>query len=127
MAGSSDDHPLVAYGRAQGLALSARQGDALAFLRAANLLEESCRPRLRARLDAALNRNQRLWTQVQRLLGGESHPLPEPVRTNLLILALFVHRQTLKALVSGDPADVRPLVEINRQIAVGLTDTEGDK
>lgn len=114
------DTPYAAYGRAQGSALSARQADALAFTRAANLLDDALRNGTRPALQAALARNQRLWTQVQRLLTPESHPMPLALRVNLLSLARFVDRQTVKAMISADPADIRPLVQIDREVAAGL-------
>jgi len=112
--------PYAAYGVAQGSALSLRQADALAFTRAANALEQAARDGERAARDVALKRNQLLWTQVQRLLAPDSHPWPVNLRADMLSLSSFVDRQTLKALVSGNPADIRPLVDINRQVAAGL-------
>lgn len=114
------DDPHAAYGRAQASVLSPRQADSLAFTRAANLLEEALRRGERPLLEAALKRNQRLWTQVQRLLAPSSHPLPPSVRANLLRLSTFVDRQTIKALISQEPEDFRALVAINREIAAGL-------
>lgn len=113
------DTPYGAYGRAQGSALSLRQSDSLAFSQAANLLEQAC-GQDRTRLEAALKRNQRLWTQVQRLLAPDSHPLPIKLRADLLSLSLFVDRQTVKALISAAATDVRPLIDINREVAAGL-------
>ncbi|MFA6022410.1 MAG: flagellar biosynthesis regulator FlaF [Rhodospirillales bacterium] len=113
------DTPYGAYGRAQGSALSLRQADSLAFSQAANLLEACC-GQSRPDVEAALKRNLRLWTQVQRLLVPDSHPLPISLRANLLSLSLFVDRQTVKALISGSAADVRPLIDINREVALGL-------
>lgn len=112
--------PYGAYGMAQGSALSLRQADSLAFTRAANLLEQVARDGDRAQREAALKRNQLLWTQVQRLLAPDSHPMPVKLRADMLSLSAFVDRQTLTALVSGDPADIRPLVDIDRQVAAGL-------
>ena len=120
MGRSPPDTPYAAYGRAQASALSLRQADALAFSQAANLLEDAARRGDRPSLEAALKRNQRLWTQVQRLLSPDSHPLPVSLRADLLSLSLFVDRQTVKAMISGDPADLRPLVEIDREVAAGL-------
>lgn len=114
------DNPYAAYGRTQGSALSLRQADSLAFSRAATLLEDAARQGDRPAIQAALLRNQRLWTQVQRLLAPDSHPLPVALRANLLSLSLFVDRQTVKAMISTDPADLRPLVDINREVAAGL-------
>lgn len=114
--------PYAAYGRAQGSALSLRQADCLALTGAANLLAEACRSSSRPHFEAALKRNQRLWTQIQRLVSAPDHALAVQVRADLLSLAGFVDRQTLKALLSGDVADIRPLIEINREVAAGLTE-----
>lgn len=115
-------NPFAAYGRAQGSALPLRQADALAFTQAANLLEDCLHQPDRLRQDAALKRNQRLWTQVQRLLSQPDHSLPTEVRANLLDLSRYIDRQTVKALVSGAPDDLRPLIKINREVAAGLVD-----
>ncbi|AVM76418.1 flagellar biosynthesis regulator FlaF [Magnetospirillum gryphiswaldense] len=115
-------NPFAAYGRAQGSVLPLRQADALAFTQAANLLEDCLRSADRTQREAALKRNQRLWTQVQRLLSRSDHPLPADVRANLLDLSHFIDRQTVKALISGAADDLRPLVKINREVAAGLVD-----
>lgn len=115
-------NPFAAYGRAQGSALPLRQADGLAFTQAANLLEDCLRQPDRVRQDAALKRNQRLWTQVQRLLSQSGHPLPVEVRSNLLDLSRYVDRQTVKALISGSADDLRPLIKINREVAAGLVE-----
>ena len=112
--------PYGAYGMAQGSALSLRQGDALAFTRAANALELAAKDGDRAAREDALKRNQLLWTQVQRLLTPDSHPMPVTLRADMLSLALFVDRQTVKALVSGEAADILPLIDIDRKVAAGL-------
>lgn len=112
--------PHGAYGMAQGSALSLRQADSLAFTQAANMLEQALRDGDRAAREAALKRNQLLWTQVQRLLAPDSHPLPVKLRADMLSLSLFVDRQTLAALISGDAKDIRPLVDIDREVAAGL-------
>lgn len=121
MAGRATD-PFAAYGRAQGSALGLRQADSMALARAANLLDDGLRQGSRVQLEDALKRNQRLWGQIERIVGPDGHPLPIKVRADLLSLARFVRRQTLKALISGAVADVRPLIDINREIAAGLAE-----
>ncbi|MGE4281769.1 MAG: flagellar biosynthesis regulator FlaF [Magnetospirillum sp.] len=105
---------------AQGSALSLRQGDSLAFTRAANALEQAAKNGDRTAREQALKRNQLLWTQVQRLLVPDSHPMPAKLRADMLSLSLFVDRQTVKALVSGEAEDMLALVDIDRQVAAGL-------
>ncbi len=113
--------PFGAYERAQKTGLKGRAAEAMAFVRAANALDGACRaPVSRRALDAALKRNQRLWTMVQIEAAAEDNPLPRDIRQNLLDLSLFVDRQTVKALASGKPDHVRSLIEIDREIALGL-------
>ncbi|OAN50793.1 flagellar biosynthesis regulator FlaF [Magnetospirillum moscoviense] len=113
--------PYGAYERMQATGLKGRAGEAMAFVRAANALEAACRaPVSRAILDNALKRNQKLWTLVQIEVTAPDHPLPAPIRANLLDLSRFVDHQTIKALSSGRPDDARCLIEIDREIAAGL-------
>ncbi len=113
--------PYQAYDAVQRSAQPKRQAEAMAFARAATMLEIACRsPLARRRFDAALRRNQVLWTMVQAEVATPGNRLPAPIRDNLLQLAAFVDRQTVAALASGDPRDADALIAVNRDIARGL-------
>ncbi|CAA7627140.1 flagellar biosynthesis regulator FlaF [Magnetospirillum sp. UT-4] len=113
--------PYLAYDRSQRSALPPRQAEALAFTRVANALEECCRePVDRRRLEAVLRRNQTLWTVVEGEIALTDNRLPEALKANLARLARSVEHLTLRAMASGAPADLRPLIDIDRQVAAGL-------
>lgn len=115
--------PHEAYEAIQRSAQPKRLAEATAFARAATMLEIACRePVDRRRLDAALRRNQVLWTMVQDEVASPGNRLPPELKDNLLKLSAHVDRQTLVALASGDPRDVAGLIAIDRDMAEGLSD-----
>jgi flagellar protein FlaF len=75
------------------------------------------------RLDEALRYNLRLWTFFQTELGEPNHPLPIEIRRNLLQLSGFVDRQTFSAMAAPAREKLPPLININRNIAAGLSQT----
>ena len=70
---------------------------------------------------SALKFNQLIWTTIQAEMG-EDHPLPEQIKANLISLAIFVDKQTYKAFAERDPGLLGALININRNIALGLRD-----
>jgi flagellar biosynthesis activator protein FlaF len=75
------------------------------------------------RLFAALKRNQRLWTFFQAELSNPEHPMPAPLRQNLLNLSLFVDKRTFEIMADPAPGKLNVLIEINKNIAAGLRET----
>jgi flagellar protein FlaF len=105
---------------------SGRELEAAALFKAARQLE-ACRrdwnaPGRAARLDEALRYNLRLWTFFQAELAREDCPLPVDLRRNLLRLSGFVDRRTFEMMAEPTPEGVGALVEIDRQIATGLSE-----
>jgi len=68
----------------------------------------------------SLRLNWRLWTLFQADLLGAECPLPDDLRSNLLSLAAFIDRQTVTLLSKISNDDVSTLIEINRNLALGL-------
>ena len=68
----------------------------------------------------ALRLNWRLWTIFQAELLDENCQVPEEIRVNMLTLAQFVDRQTVKVLIDPTPDNMTSLMDINRNIAAGL-------
>ncbi len=118
-------HPTDAYRRTSRLALSPRAAEAEAFIKAARLLNQ-------ARTGAfdygayasALRFNQNLWTIIQADLGPGATHLSAGLRRDILNLSLYVDKQTIKALSDPKPEYLGALVEIDRTIARGLTNTK---
>lgn len=115
-----------AYDSGNRAAPTGRELEATALFKAARLLEV-CRsewdaPGRAAKLDEALRYNQRLWTFFQGEWIDEACALPADLRANLLRLSRFVDRRTFELMAQPRPEGLAALIEINRQIASGLSE-----
>jgi len=104
---------------------SSRELEAAALFKAARLLEQ-CRqdwdaPDRDTRLSDALRYNLRLWTLFQVDLTRPDHDMPAEVRANLLRLSAFIDRRTFELLGHPEAERLNALIEINRNIAQGLS------
>lgn len=90
-----------------------------ALLEAARLMEEA-KTKGSDELLAAVRQNWRLWTIFQASLVSKDCTVPAELRHNLIVLADVVDRHSAKLLANPDPAQIGPLVNINRQIGEGL-------
>lgn len=114
---------LQAYQRTQNSAMSPLQTEVMAFNRAAAQLKRASENVSDfGDYVEALRFNQRLWTAVQASLVDDPDRVPEPVRTNMLNLSLFIDKHTLEALTAPDANKLTPLIEINLAMAGGLFD-----
>ena len=112
-----------AYGAVAQQTASPRELEAQLLLRAASRLQnvhdhwES----QHAALDHALLFNRKLWTVFLTSVTTNDNPLPPEMRQNIANIGIFVLNHTLN--VSGDPAPerLRSLININRQLAAGLS------
>lgn len=110
------------YQQAQKLGSNPRETESRALLEAARRLKAVQRP------DAdieeyrnALRLNWRLWTLFQTDIAEPSNPLPIEIKRNVLSLAAFVDRHTVSTLAQVVPQRLQVLIDINRNIAAGLT------
>jgi flagellar protein FlaF len=69
-------------------------------------------------LAAAVTDNQRLWGALANDLLDDGNALPIPLRAQLVGLAEFVRKHTLRVLAGK--ASIAPLVDINTSIMRGL-------
>lgn len=72
-------------------------------------------------LDEALRYNRMLWTIFISTVTKAENPLPKPIRQNVANLGIFVMKHTLAILAEPKPEMISPLIEINRNLAAGLT------
>ncbi len=72
-------------------------------------------------LAAAVADNQRLWGALVEDLMGDGNALPVGLRAQLIGLAEFVRKHTLRVLAGK--ASIAPLVDINTSIMRGLRGT----
>jgi flagellar protein FlaF len=71
-------------------------------------------------LDQALLYNRKLWSIFLTSATSEDNPLPTDVRQNVANLGLFVMNQTVSMLSNPKPEQLKPLININRELAAGL-------
>lgn len=118
----------AAYQQQQKQSLSPREVEAMAFTKAALLLEDA--KKISNDVDEfsrALRFNHLLWTIMQADITEEANNLPPEVKANVMSLSIFVDKQTTKALRSGDGKDLDVLININRNLAAGLRTNSEDK
>ncbi len=110
-------HPGAArYRQASREAVSARDTEIAAFSAINRLLDSAEDEPNRIR---ALGRNHELWSMLVKDLALDTNRLPDAIKGNLLSLGLWSMRYSTLAILQKLP--VEPLVEVNRNIAEGLT------
>lgn len=121
---SSDQ--LKVYQDAQKASMTPREVEAMAFTKAAVMMEDlKGKEGDRQALSKALRFNHLLWTIMQADVLEPENKLPDEIKANVMSLSIFVDKQTTKAMRSGTYGDVEILVTINRNIAAGLRSDPG--
>jgi flagellar protein FlaF len=75
----------------------------------------------RGNLDNALRYNRRLWTIFMTSVTSTDSPLPVEIKQNVANIGLFVMKQTLALIGDPKPERLGSLININREIASGLS------
>ena len=75
----------------------------------------------RAQLDEALLYNRKLWTIFLSEAMREGNPQPLEVRQKIANIGVFVLTQTAALQISPQFDHFQPLIDINRNIAAGLS------
>ena len=73
-----------------------------------------------ALLDAAVRYNLRIWGIFQGDWSRPDCPLADPLRTDLLRLSLYVHKNSMEVLAYASPDKIRTLINIDECLAEGL-------
>jgi flagellar protein FlaF len=122
-------NPLDAYRNVEKATLSQRDIEATVLTKAAlqlqSIKENWTRENIDAKLEDALNYNQRVWTFFQAELSTPDNPLPDEIKRNLLALSLFVDRRSFEALAYPAPEKLDILININLNVAAGLRGDAG--
>jgi flagellar biosynthesis activator protein FlaF len=71
-------------------------------------------------LDAAVRYNLRIWNVFQTDWERPDCPLGAPLRTDLLRLSLYVHKNSMEVLAYASPDKLRTLINIDECLAEGL-------
>ena len=115
---------VAAYAQQQKRNLTPREVEAMAFTKAALLLEDAKKSTGNLEeYSKALRFNHLLWTIIQADLTEPDNNLPPEIKANVMSLSIFVDKQTTKALRSTNGADLDVLININRNLAAGLRTT----
>ena len=103
---------------------SPRELEAMLLLRAAAKLQslvDNWENTEREKIEYALLYNRKLWTIFVTSVTGPDNPLPPEIRQNIANLGLFVLSQTLAFTAAPRPEALKPLININCELAAGLS------
>lgn len=112
-----------AYARTVQTSASPREIEAQALLKAAKQLQEvqSNWSGADQRLHAALQFNRQLWTIFLSAAQNDENPQPVEVRQQITNIGVFVMNRTIDMQLAPEPNKLSSLIEINRNIAAGLS------
>jgi flagellar protein FlaF len=113
---------IQAYAKTQSLALSQRELEARALLKAAaklQALKENWDPSINA-IEDPLAHNRKVWAIFLAAATDEGCEMPPDMRKNIIGLSRFVINQCMKLLFEPDVTKLDLLIEINQHIAAGL-------
>jgi flagellar biosynthesis activator protein FlaF len=112
-----------AYARVANTTSSPRDIEAQALLLAANKLQAIMNnvDATYMQISEALIFNRKLWTIFLSEAQREENPNSLDVRQNIANLGVFVLSQTTALQMSPQREHIKPLIEINRNIAAGLS------
>src|ERR1700682_915150 len=112
-----------AYSRTSHTTASPREIEAQALLKAARqLLDVQANWAGPDRnMHNALLVNRRLWSIFMRAVESHESPQPMEIRQNIPNIAVFVMTQTVDMQLSPDPAKLKSLIDINCNLASGLS------
>jgi len=115
-------HAAQAYARTPQTTGTARELEAQALLMAARKLRDVQNNWTGpdAKMHKALMFNRRLWTIFLSAVESNENPQPLEVRQNIANISVFVMHQTIEMQMHPDPAKLKPLIDINCNIAAGL-------
>jgi flagellar protein FlaF len=112
-----------AYARTSQNTGTAREIEAQALLKAARQLQEVqvnwSGPD--KKMHTALLFNRRLWTIFMSEADSNDNPQPIEVRQNIANIGVFVMKRTVEMQMDPDPAKLKSLIDINCNIAAGLS------
>ena len=112
-----------AYARTSQTTSSPREIEAQALLKAARQLQEvqSNWAGPGKAMESALLFNRRLWSIFMSAAQTDENPQPKEVRQNIANIGVFVMKQTVDMQMNPDPAKLKSLIDINRNLAAGLS------
>lgn len=73
-----------------------------------------------AKLNEAINFNQKVWSYFQTELTDPENPLPQKLREDILGLSVFIEKRLYEVMAYPDPEKLSIIIDINFNIAAGL-------
>ena len=112
-----------AYARTSQTTTSPRDIEAQALLKAANKLQAivTNENATSEQTSEALMFNRKLWSIFLGDVLRDENQQPLQVRQNIANLGIFVLSQTMALQISPQVEHIKPLIEINRNLAAGLS------
>jgi flagellar biosynthesis activator protein FlaF len=112
-----------AYSRTSHTTASPREIEAQALLKAARQLMEVQANWIGPdkNMHDALLFNRRLWTIFMSAVETNDNAQPMEIRQNIANIAVFVMKQTIEMQMNPDPAKLTSLIDINCNLAAGLS------
>lgn len=116
-------NPAQAYARTARTTASPREIEAQALLKAANKLMDVMNNLGRTDDDfaAALLFNRKLWAILLSAVTSDENPQTIEVRQNIVNIGTFVMTQTMELQLNPQRAKLKPLIDINCNLAAGLS------
>ena len=117
-------NPYDAYVNTVKTSMSDREIEAAALSKAALLLK-ACQdawdaPDRPAKLAEAVEFNHKLWSILQGSLAQPDHPLPPPLRVDILRLGAYIDKRLFDVLAFPTPEKLAIVIRINQHLASGL-------
>ena len=115
-------HPAQAYAKIAQQTLQGRDLEAHVLLKSAAKLQgirDNWDVRL-GELEAALLANRKIWTIFVSSMSDETCELPSALRSQMINLGMFIFNRTIQMTIDPKPQQLDALIDINRNIAMGL-------
>ncbi len=93
--------------------------DAIVLRQAADRLQKAQQSPAEDYFEETLLYNLLIWAVIQSEMTADN-PLSPEIKANLVSLSIFVDKQTVKAIGTRDPELLDTLIDINRNISLGL-------
>ncbi|MBR7158759.1 MAG: hypothetical protein IKD08_03645 [Alphaproteobacteria bacterium] len=110
----------IAEGLLESRPLSIGEEDAFALLKSAMTLSNAKASGNDSELVSALDDNLKLWVEIRTLVSKASHPMPQDIKDNLILLADFTAQKTFEYNGSMNVKTLDTLINTNLQICEGL-------
>ncbi len=112
-----------AYAKTAQTTASPREIEAQALLKAANKLQDVVAnwDERGTDFNAAIMFNRKLWSILLSAVTSDDNPQTIEIRQNIANIGTFVMTQTMELQINPKPELLKPLIDINYNLAAGLS------